>query len=214
MAGTNNGKSKGNSQEDWTEKLREEAKKLYERGSELLEISEQLGVPLELLTTWQFTEQWDVLPETLIIGEDAFPTALQAIEKKEDSIYDITPADLNQEATDRLLEGYKLVTNVAQDALLNDNIKFKDKKQATDAYLESLKGQVALLGADLSQEFLLDVAKIIREEVTDQETLQRLGVKLTALGRLYNTFQEEDISSVIDEFVRNRNVQQQIKVLK
>jgi len=187
MAGTNNGKSKGNSQEDWTEKLREEAKKLYERGSELLEISEQLGVPLELLTTWQFTEQWDVLPETLIIGEDAFPTALQAIEKKEDSIYDITPADLNQEATDRLLEGYKLVTNVAQDALLNDNIKFKDKKQATDAYLESLKGQVALLGADLSQEFLLDVAKIIREEVTDQETLQRLGVKLTALGRLYNT---------------------------
>ena len=187
MAGSNNGKSKGNSQEDWTEKLREEAKKLYERGSELLEISEQLGVPLELLTTWQFTEQWDVLPETLIIGEDAFPTALQAIEKKEDSIYDITPADLNQEATDRLLEGYKLVTNVAQDALLNDNIKFKDKKQATDAYLESLKGQVALLGADLSQEFLLDVAKIIREEVTDQETLQRLGVKLTALGRLYNT---------------------------
>ena len=92
-----------------------------------------------------------------------------------------------QEANDKLLEGYKLVTNVAQEALLNDNIKFKDKKQATDAYLESLKGQAALLGSDLSQEFLLDVAKIIREEVTDQEILQRLGVKLTALGRLYNT---------------------------
>ena len=122
-----------------------------------------------------------------MIGEDAFPTSIQSVEKKEDSIYDITPADIAQEANDKLLEGYKLVTNVAQDALLNDNIKFKDKKQATDAYLESLKGQVALLGSDLSQEFLLDVAKIIREEVTDQEILQRLGVKLTALGRLYNT---------------------------
>ena len=187
MAGTNNGKSSRKSQEDWTEKIREEAKKLYERGSELLEISEQLGVPLELLTAWSFTEQWDVLPDTLVIGEDAFPTSIQSVEKKEDSIYDITPADIAQEANDKLLEGYKLVTNVAQDALLNDNIKFKDKKQATDAYLESLKGQVALLGSDLSQEFLLDVAKIIREEVTDQEILQRLGVKLTALGRLYNT---------------------------
>ena len=187
MAGTDNGKSRNGSKEDWTEKIREEARRLYERGSELLEISEQLGVPLELLTTWQFTGQWDVLPDTLVIGDDAFPTALQPVEKQENSIYDITPADLAQDANDKLLEGYKLVTNVAQDALLNDNIKFKDKKQATDAYLESLKGQVALLGADLSQEFLLDVAKIIREEITDQETLQRLGVKLTALGRLYNT---------------------------
>ena len=187
MAGTDNGKSRNGSKEDWTEKIREEAKKLYERGSELLEISEQLGVPLELLTAWSFTEQWDVLPDTLVIGKDAFPTALQSVEKKEESIYDITPADIAQEANDKLLEGYKLVTNVAQEALLNDNIKFKDKKQATDAYLESLKGQAALLGSDLSQEFLLDVAKIIREEVTDQEILQRLGVKLTALGRLYNT---------------------------
>ena len=187
MAGTDNGKPSRKSQEDWTEKIREEAKKLYERGSELLEISEQLGVPLELLTAWSFTEQWDVLPDTLVIGKDAFPTALQSVEKKEESIYHITPADIAQEANDKLLEGYKLVTNVAQEALLNDNIKFKDKKQATDAYLESLKGQAALLGSDLSQEFLLDVAKIIREEVTDQEILQRLGVKLTALGRLYNT---------------------------
>ena len=187
MAGTDNGKPSRKSQEDWTEKIREEAKKLYERGSELLEISEQLGVPLELLTAWSFTEQWDVLPDTLVIGKDALPTALESEDKKEESIYDITPADIAQEANDKLLEGYKLVTNVAQEALLNDNIKFKDKKQATDAYLESLKGQAALLGSDLSQEFLLDVAKIIREEVTDQEILQRLGVKLTALGRLYNT---------------------------
>ena len=183
MADSDNGKSNRNSKENWAEKIREEAKKLYERGSELLVISEQLGVPLELLTTWSFIGQWDVLPDTLILGADAFPTAIEVPK----SIYDITPADIAQEANDKLLEGYKLVSNVAQEALLNDNIKFKDKKQASDAYLESLKGQVSILGSDLSQEFLLDVAKIIREEITDQETLQRLGVKLTALGRLYNT---------------------------
>jgi uncharacterized protein YjcR len=191
MAGTNNGKSKDNSKDDWTEKIREEAKKLYERGAELLAISEQLGVPLELLATWSFTGQWDVLPDTLVIGDDAFPSAIEKIETKNssynDSIYNITSADISQEANDKLLEGYKLVGNVAQEALLNDNVKFKDKKQASDALLESLKGQVSLLGTDLSQQFILDVAKIIRDEITDQEILQRLGVKLTALGRLYNT---------------------------
>ena len=187
MADTNNGKSKRNSKEDWAEKIREEAKKLYERGFELVEISEQLGVPYELLTSWQFIEQWDVLPDTLIIGEDAFPTSIEKVEPNTPTIYDQTSTDLTNEANAKLLEGYKLIGNVAQEAVLNENIKFKDKKQASEALIESLKGQVSLLGADLSQQFLLDVAQIIREEITDQEVLQRLGVKLTALGRLYNT---------------------------
>ena len=187
MADADNGKSKRNSKEDWAEKIREEAKKLYERGSELVEISEQLGVPYELLTSWQFIEQWDVLPDTLIIGEDAFPTSIEKVELNTPTIYDQTSTDLANEANTKLLEGYKLVSNVAQEAVLNENIKFKDKKQASEALIESLKGQVSLLGADLSQQFLLDVAQIIREEITDQEVLQRLGVKLTALGRLYNT---------------------------
>ena len=187
MADADNGKSKRNSKEDWAEKIREEAKKLYERGSELVEISEQLGVPYELLTSWQFIEQWDVLPDTLIIGEDAFPTSIKKVELNTPTIYDQTSTDLANEANTKLLEGYQLVSNVAQEAVLNDSIKFKDKKQASDALIESLKGQVSLLGADLSQQFLLDVAQIIREEITDQEVLQRLGVKLTALGRLYNT---------------------------
>ena len=187
MADTNNGKSKRNSKEDWAEKIREEAKKLYERGFELVEISEQLGVPYELLTSWQFIEQWDVLPDTLVIGEDAFPTSIEKVEPNTPTIYDQTSTDLTNEANAKLLEGYKLIGNVAQEAVLNENIKFKDKKQASEALIESLKGQVSLLGADLSQQFLLDVAQIIREEITDQEVLQRLGVKLTALGRLYNT---------------------------
>ena len=187
MADTNNGKSKRNSKEDWAEKIREEAKKLYERGFELVEISEQLGVPYELLTSWQFIEQWDVLPDTLVIGEDAFPTSIEKVESNTPTIYYQTSSDLTNEANAKLLEGYKLIGNVAQEAVLNENIKFKDKKQASEALIESLKGQVSLLGADLSQQFLLDVAQIIREEITDQEVLQRLGVKLTALGRLYNT---------------------------
>ena len=43
-----------------------------------------------------------------------------------------------------------------------------------------------VLGIDLLQQFLLDVAQIIREEVKDEETLKRLGTRLVAIGRLYN----------------------------
>ena len=64
-------------------------------------------------------------------------------------------------ANDKLLKGYKLVQQVAEEAILNDNIKFKDKKQASEALIDSLKGEVAVLGVDLSQQFLLDIAKII-----------------------------------------------------
>ena len=191
MGESNNGKPKRNSvKKDWTEKISEEAKQLYQRGTELVVISEQLGVPYELLTSWRFTEQWDNLPDNLIIGEDNFPTSIEKtveVQSIQESIYDMDSNTLANEANERLLAGYKLIGSVAQEAVLNENLKFKDKKQASDALIDSLKGEVAILGADLSQQFLLDVAQIIREEITDQETLQRLGTKLTALGRLYNT---------------------------
>ena len=134
--------------------------------------------------------QWDNLPDNLIIGEDNFPTSIEKtvdVQLVQESIYDMDSNKLANDANERLLAGYKLIGSVAQEAVLNENIKFKDKKQASDALIDSLKGEVAILGADLSQKFLLDVAQIIREEITDQETLQRLGTKLTALGRLYNT---------------------------
>ena len=191
MGESNNGKPKRSSvKKDWTEKISEEAKQLYQRGTELIAISEQLGVPYEVLTSWRFTEQWDDLPDNLIIGEDNFPTSIEkTVESQsiQESIYDMDSNKLANEANERLLAGYKLIGSVAQEAVLNENLKFKDKKQASDALIDSLKGEVAILGADLSQQFLLDVAQIIREEITDQETLQRLGTKLTALGRLYNT---------------------------
>ena len=88
-----------------------------------------------------------------------------------------------------------MVQSTSQEALLNDNIKFKDKKQASEAFIDSLKGEVAVLGIDLSQQFLLDIAKIIKEEVKDEETLQKLGERLVALGRLYNARLTSQVSA-------------------
>ena len=185
MAGTNSGEPGFSSQEENYEEIRKEAKTLYERGLDLLDISATLGIPYELLNQWKFVEQWGLLPESIQATEEVVAPAIQ--ESKDIAV--ATEEDLTLstvEANQKLLSGYRLVQQVAQDAVLNDNLKFKDKKQASDAFIDSLKGEVAVLGIDLSPQFLLDIAQIIREEVKDEETLQRLGERLVAIGRLYN----------------------------
>ena len=144
-----------------------------------------MNVPYQELNDWKFVEQWEVLPEPPEV--DNFPISLDKVEEIVPVLYDDDDITLSTvKANERLLNGFRLVQQVAQDAVLNDSIKFKDKKQASDALIDSLKGEVAVLGVDLSQQFLLDIAQIIREEVKDEETLQRLGERLVAIGRLYN----------------------------
>lgn len=127
-------------------------------------------------------DQWEVLvPAVSDIPEVVPVTNIELVSTTNDDIVLSTVA-----ANERLLSGYRLVQQASQDALLNDEIKFKDKKQASDAFIDSLKGEVTVLGIDLSQQFLLDIAKIIKEEVKDEEILQRLGERLVSLGRLYN----------------------------
>lgn len=188
MAERNPRKPKNISQKTWDENLEKEARELYERGLALSDIEERLGIPLVLLNDWKFMNQWE-LASSEVTG------VAEVVQSS-----DITPVLTNNNvsatnddmvlstvaANERLLSGYRLVQQTSQEALLNDNIKFKDKKQAADAFIDSLKGEVAVLGIDLSQQFLLDIAKIIKEEVTDVEILQRLGERLVSLGRLYN----------------------------
>ena len=188
MAERNPRKPKNISQKTCDENLEKEARELYERGLALSDIEERLGIPLVLLNDWKFMNQWELASSEMTGVAEVVQSS------------DITPVLTNNNvsatnddmvlstvaANERLLSGYRLVQQTAQEALLNDNIKFKDKKQAADAFIDSLKGEVAVLGIDLSQQFLLDIAKIIKEEVTDVEILQRLGERLVSLGRLYN----------------------------
>ena len=180
MARTNTRQSKTISQEDRDKKVRKEAQELYERGIELRSISSQLDVPNDDLNQWRFIEQWDILPV------DA-PKDIELVEAIKPSAVATENLSLSTaEANEKLLSGYQLVAKIAEESVLNDNLKFKDKKQATDTLIASLKGQVDVVAIDLSQQFLLDVAQIIREEVQDEETLKRLGTRLVAIGRLYN----------------------------
>jgi len=182
MARTNTGKSKNVSQEEQDKKARQEAKELYERGVGLRDINSQLDIPYDDLNQWRFVEQWEVLPVDIPKDVELATTTTDKTLVASNEDLSLSTVDANE----KLLSGYRLIAKTAEDAVLNDNLKFKDKKQATDTLIASLKGQVDVLGIDLSQQFLLDVAQIIREEVQDEETLKRLGTRLVAIGRLYN----------------------------
>ena len=174
MARTNTGQPKTVSQEDRDKKARKEAQELYEKGVAIRDISSQLAISYDDLNQWRFIEQWEILP--IEIPQN---TELDTISEKTLAVSNEDISLSTIEANERLLSGYRLIAKTAEEAVLNDNLKFKDKKQATDTLIASLKGQVDILGVDLSQQFLLDV-------VQDEETLKRLGTRLVAIGRLYN----------------------------
>ena len=97
-----------------------------------------------------------------------------------------TEMSVSNEVRDNLINGLRLVSSAGEDALRDDKLRFRDKKQAADVMLEGLRGQLELETANQTMEFLREIAKIIREEVKDDETLRRLAVRLTELGRLFN----------------------------
>lgn len=185
----------------WSEKVRGEAQKLYGKGTTIGEISRELGIPFEVLNSWKFTGNWEVFPEELTDSEideqiELSPPDTEALEIKpnsiqvsgDNSIYTLKmrPNPI-AEANTRLLQGYELIAQKAEQAIADETLKFKDQKQASEALIESLKGQITLLESDTTIQFLTDIAEIIKEEITDEQILQNLSQKLIALGRLYSS---------------------------
>ena len=96
-------------------------------------------------------------------------------------------SSLEIEARENLKKGLKLLGDIGEDALLNDDkLKFKDKKQAADVMLAALRGEVEIESAKLTTEFLREIAIAIQEEVKDEETLRRLAIRLTSIGEIFD----------------------------
>ena len=97
-------------------------------------------------------------------------------------------SSLEIEARENLKKGLKLLGDIGEDALLNDDkLKFKDKKQAADVMLAALRGEVEIESAKLTTEFLREIAIAIQEEVKDEETLRRLATRLTSIGEVFDS---------------------------
>ena len=163
------GKGRGSS---WSKEVKQQAKDLFGQGISINDINQQLDIPVATLQSWRYRYSWADFKKQ--VNTDA------ELEVFEDTISTLT------ESKRQLMSGYKLIAMAGQDGVLDDELRFRDKKQAVDSLVAGLKGQVELRGSELTNEFLVDVAKIIRDEVVDVITLQRIGEKLVALGKLYN----------------------------
>jgi len=156
----------------WPPEVKDRAKALYLSGQRLKEIAAELGVTSRTLEKWQALGDWKV----------------ELLAAQNEQALDAFDGNLSVQNTARanLLRGYQLLSNIGEESLQDDRLRFKDKKQAADIMLEGMKGEVALESVALTMEFFREVAQIIREEVTDDETLQRLAARLTKVGNVYN----------------------------
>ena len=67
------------------------------------------------------------------------------------------------------------------DAMEDDYLEFKDKKQAIDARIAASKAVQALVTEEEQKALLRDIFVIIDEEVRDAETRQAIGQRLLQL---------------------------------
>jgi len=156
----------------WSEEVKDKAKDLYLTGLPLEGVSIELDVPYSTLEQWKATGDW----------------TLELVAAQNDQALDAFDGDLSVQNTARanLLRGYRLLSNVGEEALQDDRVRFRDKKQAADVMMEGMKGEVELESVALTMEFFREIAQIIREEVTDDDTLRRLAIRLTEVGNVYN----------------------------
>lgn len=82
-------------------------------------------------------------------------------------------------------DDYKYVRDVSRTALEDEDLEFKDKKQAADTLSMSLKGMSEILNESVPIVLLREVALIVLDEVDDEDTKQRIGERLVALGSVW-----------------------------
>tara|TARA_R110000824_G_scaffold25635_5_gene89161 strand:+ start:456 stop:716 length:261 start_codon:yes stop_codon:yes gene_type:complete len=83
------------------------------------------------------------------------------------------------------MKDYIRIQDTAKDGLYDDELRFRDKKQAVDALAVGLKGERDLLNQNVSMQLILEIAKVLDAEITDPFLRQRIGNKLVAIGQLY-----------------------------
>lgn len=80
----------------------------------------------------------------------------------------------------------KVIRDRAFEAIQNRDVEFRDAKQAADTLNMAIKGMEEILNKGIPLLFLQEVAQIILDEIDDEYILQKLGERLTTLGRVWS----------------------------
>ena len=154
---------------DWGERIRNLAFNMYisQDGITLEQISQKLGVPTSTLSTWRHSDNWVEKRRAAhaIVAEGSYEATIANI-----TVRNIEAIKRLQQANDEALKGIN-----------DENLEFKDKKQATDALINTSKAMGALMEKEFSGALISQIVTIIKEEVSSIEEQHAVAERLLAL---------------------------------
>ena len=155
----------------WDREVRDNARDLYITGSSVTNIASELDVPVPTVRYWQNKDNWTDSKRNL------------ALSSNDSTLDEIT--DTLTRSRSQAMQDYIRIQDVAKDGIYDEELRFRDKKQAVDALAIGLKGERELLNQNVSMQLILEIAKVLDEEIKDPFVRQRVGNKLAAIGQLY-----------------------------
>ena len=155
----------------WDREVRNNARDLYLTGYTVTEVAVELEIPVPTIRYWQNKDNWTDSKRNLELSTN-------------DSTLDEIAGNLTRSRS-QAMQDYIRIQEVAKDGIYDEELRFRDKKQAVDALAIGLKGERDLLNQNVSMQLILEIAKVLDEEITDPFIRQRVGNKLAAIGQLY-----------------------------
>ena len=155
----------------WDREVRNNARDLYLTGYTVTEVAAELEIPVPTIRYWQNKDNWTDSKRNLELSTN-------------DSTLDEIAGNLTRSRS-QAMQDYIRIQEVAKDGIYDEELRFRDKKQAVDALAIGLKGERELLNQNVSMQLILEIAKVLDEEITDPFIRQRVGNKLAAIGQLY-----------------------------
>ena len=155
----------------WDREVRNNARDLYLTGYTVTEVAVELEIPVPTIRYWQNKDNWTDSKRNLELSTN-------------DSTLDEIAGNLTRSRS-QAMQDYIRIQEVAKDGIYDEELRFRDKKQAVDALAIGLKGERELLNQNVSMQLILEIATVLDEEITDPFIRQRVGNKLAAIGQLY-----------------------------
>ena len=130
----------------------------------------------KLISGWSDKHNWR---KTAVVLEE------KALQKTTDKLAEI----LSNQDIEHLLS-YKLLEQKGKAALEGDEVKVRTAGEALDLVDKGIKGQRTIVSNALQMEFVMDVAKVIKEEITDLVLVNRVAQRLAEVVIKYKSREE------------------------
>ena len=111
----------------WDREVRNNARDLYLTGYTVTEVAVELEIPVPTIRYWQNKDNWTDSKRNLELSTN-------------DSTLDEIAGNLTRSRS-QAMQDYIRIQEVAKDGIYDEELRFRDKKQAVDALAIGLKGE-------------------------------------------------------------------------